>query len=343
MSLDLYGEYDRRAAHDIFDPTSPFTVGAGLWGIQGIIRVPGRPGDFVLFVTLGKQEGAHQFDESINDEGILRWQSQPQQDLSSPAIRELLQHDEHANAVHLFLRSSRLRGGVAPPFTYLGPLRLAGYDADRARPAHLAWELVSWPIPDEVLSRVELSLVHEPGATTSSDPSLPGADGLLVEEDPPATLLPIGEPTQSFQARKTRYQSSDQSRSLGLAGELLVLARERSRLVAANRQDLADKVFHTSVVMGDGAGYDIASFFADGRPKFIEVKTTTGPKSSDFLISPNELNFSEAQPASFELCRVFSFMKETGAGRTYSLWGNMRERLSLIQTQFRARPLPIAV
>ena len=339
MTLDIYGEYDRRAVHDIFNPTSPFTVAAGLWGIQGIIRVPKRAGDFVLFVTLGKQEGAHQFDESINDEGILRWQSQPQQDLSSPVIRELLDHDEKTNLVHLFLRSARLRGGVAPPFTYLGHLRLADFDVDRAKPAHLAWELMSWPIPEEVLAQIELALVLEPNEANHSGLSPPTAYSALVEEDPPATLSPIGEPTKSFQARKTRYQSSDHSRSLGLAGELLVLARERARFIAAQRPDLAEKVTHTSVVIGDGAGYDIDSFFTDGRSKFIEVKTTTGPKSSDFLISPNELNFSEAKPASFELCRVFAFNKDTGTARTYSLWGKMRERLSLVETQFRARPL----
>jgi hypothetical protein len=171
---------------------------------------------------------------------------------------------------------------------------------------------------------------------------LPGASTAapLAEEEPPSTLSPIGEPTKSFQARKTRYQSSDTSRSLGLAGELLVLARERARLVAAERPDLAEKVVHTSVVLGDGAGYDIDSFFADGRAKYIEVKTTTGPKTSDFLISPNELDFSESRSASFELCRVFAFDKDSRSARSYSLWGNMRERLSLIQTQFRARPIP---
>lgn len=142
MPLELYGKYDRRAAHDIFDPSSPFTVGAGSWGIHGIIRLPDSPRTFVLFVTLGKQEGAHQFDESINDQGILRWQSQPKQDLTSPAIADLIRHDDKTATVHLFLRTNRMRGGVAPPFTYLGPLRYHDHDIGRAQPAHIAWELV---------------------------------------------------------------------------------------------------------------------------------------------------------------------------------------------------------
>jgi hypothetical protein len=69
---------------------------------------------------------------------------------------------------------------------------------------------------------------------------------------------------------------------LGDAGELLVLEREKRRLVAAGRTDLAAAVLHTATVEGDGAGFDIRSFFLDGRPRFIEVKTTTGPKDTDY-------------------------------------------------------------
>ena len=162
----------------------------------------------------------------------------------------------------------------------------------------------------------------------------------LIEEAPPtATTRPAGEKTRSFMARKLRYQSSDQSRALGLQGELLVLERERIRLVAAGREDLVEQLVHTSVIHGDGAGYDIASFFADGTPKFIEVKTTTGPKSANFLISPNEIAFSEQHPASFELCRVFQYDQQTGTARSYSVYGAIRTRFALVETQYRARVL----
>jgi hypothetical protein len=337
MPLKLYGKYDRRAVHDIFDPSSPFTVGAGSWGILGIIRLPDRPRDFVLFVTLGKQEGAYQFDESINDQGILRWQSQPKQDLTSPAIADLIRHDDKVATVHLFLRTSRMRAGVAPPFSYLGPLRYHGHDVDRSQPAHIAWELVAWPISEHVRSDMQLTIVTEP---FDDDPSSKPFDtGSLVEEEAPMGVVAPGESTNSFKARKVRYQSSDQSRALGLAGELLVLNRERARLTHAGRSDLAAKVEHTSVLKGDGAGYDIASFFIDGRSKYIEVKTTTGAKAADFLISPNEIAFSQAHADQFELCRVFGYSDQQGTARSYSLFGNMRERLHLVETQYRARAM----
>jgi hypothetical protein len=227
VPLELYSSYSREDVHDFYDPKSTFKVGTGSWGIHGIIRVPERRGDFVLFVTLGKKEREHQFDESINEEGILRWQSQPHQDLNSSAIRELVRHDEKTNNVYLFLRASALRGGVAETFTYLGTLKYAGHDLERINPVHIAWELMEWPIPPEVLSSMRLSLVKETdNVRMEPDTATPR----LIEEAPPIGRESAGETSRAFLARKMRYQSSDQSRALGLAGELLVLERERLKL-----------------------------------------------------------------------------------------------------------------
>ncbi|CAO4173245.1 Protein NO VEIN C-terminal domain-containing protein [Methylorubrum aminovorans] len=336
MPLDLYSDYSRRQVHDHFDPGSPFTPGTGTWGIHGIVRVHQRPGDFALFVTFGKREGNHWFDESINDEGILRWQSEPRQDLNSPKIVQLIRHDNRQNTVHLFLRTASMRDGVACPFTYLGPLKYAGHDRDRAEPAHVAWELLAWPIPANVLNRMNLALVREAADFAAE---IDGNGPCLIEEAPPVGTMPIGENTRKFQARKVRYQSSEESSALGLAGEVLVVQRERASLIAAGREDLAARVEHVSVSRGDGAGYDVASFFTDGRPKFIEVKTTTASKYTDFYISPNEVSFSELHPDSFELCRIFEYDKQSGTAKFYSVTGNMRTGLSLAHTQYRARPL----
>jgi hypothetical protein len=45
-------------------------------GLQGIIEIQDRPRDHVFFVTFGKSQAAHQFDEGIMRDGIFRWQSQ---------------------------------------------------------------------------------------------------------------------------------------------------------------------------------------------------------------------------------------------------------------------------
>jgi Domain of unknown function (DUF3883) len=108
-----------------------------------------------------------------------------------------------------------------------------------------------------------------------------------------------------FRALRQRRPMDAETRALDLAGERLVMERERRRLLAAGRADLAGKVVHTALTEGDGVGFDITSYFADGRIKFVEVKTTTGPKDTDFLT--NEVKFSATQPDNYELCRVFRY------------------------------------
>lgn len=335
----LYGNYDREAVHDLFEPNTPFTPQAGKWGLPGIIRLDERPGDFVLFVTFGKAEGSHVFDESVSDVGIVRWQSQPKQRFSDRSVIDLIDHDERTNTVHLFLRTSSRRGETPPPYTYLGPLKYVEHDAEREQPVHIAWELLNWPIPADVKSAMQLTVVSESefaAPNASAGKTEPLASEPLVEEDPPEKNGRMGESTRSFKAMKRRYLSSEESRDLGLKGELLVLAREQQRLIARGRKDLADRVIHVSVVGGDGSGYDIASFFDDGRPKFIEVKTTTGPKSAEFLISPNEVAFSDKTCAQFELCRVFNFDARLNRATSYSVFGAIKDHFYLKETQYRA-------
>lgn len=137
--LLLHQAYSREQIHDLFDPGTPFTPQAGSWGLHGIIRIPGRPGDFVLIVTFGRSQGEHTFDEGISSEGILRWQSQPQQGLADRVIRELIAHNEDRTSVYLFLRTGARVRGVPRGYTYLGPLKYIGHDNERERPVYFAW------------------------------------------------------------------------------------------------------------------------------------------------------------------------------------------------------------
>ena len=188
---------------------------------------------------------------------------------------------------------------------------------------------------------MQLTIVAESDFADASSPigkpQTSESEGQLVEEDPPRGSKRKGESTRSFKAMKRRYLSSEESRDLGLKGELLVFAREKQRLALRGRADLANGVSHVSVVAGDGAGYDIASFFDDGRPKFIEVKTTSGPKSAEFFISPGEVAFSAENMDQFELCRVFDFDARLNCARSYSIFGAIEDNFDLTETQFRAR------
>ncbi len=102
------------------------------------------------------------------------------------------------------------------------------------------------------------------------------------------------------------------NRALGLQGEEKIFHDERARLELMDRADLARKVEWTSQERGDGAGYDIRSFDPQGRERLLEVKTTTGTRTTPFFISANELSFSEERPDAFRIVRLFQFGHEPG-------------------------------
>ena len=97
-ALVLYEDYSRQEVQQIFDPDSKFVPQAGTWGLHGIIKIPRRRGDYVFFVTFGRQQADHQFDEGITSDGVLRWQSQPKQALTDPDIETLIGHNEDKQA-----------------------------------------------------------------------------------------------------------------------------------------------------------------------------------------------------------------------------------------------------
>lgn len=97
------------------------------------------------------------------------------------------------------------------------------------------------------------------------------------------------------------------NRSLGLAGELLVMEYEARRLHELGAKKLADRIEHISRTKGDGTGFDIFSFDGDGRERFIEVKTTAYAAETPFFVSPNEVDFSSEQSGKFHLYRLFAF------------------------------------
>ncbi len=115
-------------------------------------------------------------------------------------------------------------------------------------------------------------------------------------------------------ARKFDVAARDErNRILGRAGEERVLAHERASLESVGRHDLARKVRWVSEEDGDGAGYDIASFRADGWVRLVEVKTTNGWERTPFQISRNELAVAEERRSEWCLFRLWNFSREPKA------------------------------
>jgi hypothetical protein len=331
--LQIWQEYTREEVHSIFSPETVFTSQSGTWGLHGMIRVPSRLGDWIFFVTFGQSQGDHIFDESITDEGVLSWQSQPAQGFQTDAIKELIQHDDRVNTIHLFLRTRKSR-----PYAYLGTLGYLTHDESRQQPVHFQWQLLSWPAPIEFLEAVGLKPVAHQSTFPSPQPGVPHE--LLIAPPPlPKAGKRIGVGNGTFRTNKIAdYAASDaRNRDLGLKGELLVIAHEVDRLKKSNRADLAERIVHVSKVEGDSAGYDIRSYEADGSHRFIAVKTTRGNAATAFFITPNEIAFSAKNSSGYFLYRVYEYDDELDSAKTFLLPGNIANQLALEPTAFRAR------
>jgi hypothetical protein len=328
--LKLWDFYSRNDVHGIFSSHTKFTPQAGTWGLQGIVRVPSRDGDFVFFVTLGQSQGDYFFDESITSDGVLSWQSQPSQDFESDVIKTLIGHDERINNIHLFLRGKK---GV--DYGYFGRLGYLTHDTQRAKPVHFQWQLMDWEAPREFLESVGVAPISDsfPKNVPEKEPAVDRIDFL---SPPKPRNRRTGISTVGFQTIKSPNYVLRQERNsaLGLLGEELVLRQEIESLRLAGRDDLAEQVVHVSVVEGDGAGYDIKSFTNDGVEKFIEVKTTKGTATAAFFISPNEIEFSRRNSSRFFLYRLYEVDASTRSAKAFVLSGDLSLCLDLRPTQF---------
>jgi hypothetical protein len=157
-----------------------------------------------------------------------------------------------------------------------------------------------------------------------------------------AVVVAPPKPTPYVQAKKKLRiprkfdfaQRDDKNRKLGRAGEHWVVRLEKRRLLQAGRKDLADQIKWISDSLGDGAGYDISSFEKGGQSRFIEVKTTNSNVKTPFLVSRNEVEFSEESGRRFFLYRVFEFSSNA---RLFVLRGPISKTTNLECEEFRAR------
>ena len=102
--LKRFEKYSRKDIHDYFSPNTEFTPGAGYWGISGIIKIPNTLKDYIFLVTYGQKQANHEFEEGIDDNGVLTWQSQPSQKLNTPQIIDFINHNYLTDNIYLFLR-----------------------------------------------------------------------------------------------------------------------------------------------------------------------------------------------------------------------------------------------
>ncbi|MFC5707608.1 DUF3427 domain-containing protein [Aeromonas eucrenophila] len=321
--------YSREEVAAILAPGTSFTPGAGSWGLSGIIsKAPGER-DFVFFVTLGMHE-SNDYDDALTADGFLIWKSQNQQTPETPQIQRLVEHDESRHNVRLFLRTSKKED-----YTYMGPLAFNDWDPLSKNPVHFTWKLLNWPLPSNIQTRFSehvrpaLSPLYHPEPKQTQP-------GTLAEGSPPKATSKSGKGGKGVKGGIVDWAAREQrNRDLGHAGELLVIEHEKKRLCDGGRNDLASRVEHIAL-SDSAAGYDIVSFELDGGERFIEVKTTTGPASTPFYISENEVAVSRQLQERFWLYRVHSYSREQNHGEFFSLKGAVEEGFNLLPVQYKA-------
>jgi uncharacterized protein DUF3883 len=122
--------------------------------------------------------------------------------------------------------------------------------------------------------------------------------------------------------------------ALGRAGEEWVIHWERWRLTDAGRPDLAARISHASVEIGDGLGFDVSSFDVDGAERAIEVKTTRRSIQAPFIMTRREADVSSHMAERWWLYRVFEFGARP---RLYTIQGSAFNGFTLEPTEYCAR------
>ena len=120
-------------------------------------------------------------------------------------------------------------------------------------------------------------------------------------------IVPVAPEKTYHIARKIDWDKVNLQRGLtGSQGEKIAMAIERDYLIQIGYSELADKVKNVSKEIGDGLGYDILSYFPDGREKYIEVKSSTKASGQSFHLSSNELSFLQENLNNAVVYRIFS-------------------------------------
>jgi len=307
--LIRYNKYSRNEVHDIFSPDTKFTPNGGDWGMRGIAKVPNTDKDYVFLVTYGQKQGKHEFDEDIDENGILTWQSQPAQTLRNKQIRDFINHNSHVNNIYLFLRTNN-----KTKYTYLGLLSYVSHDNQREKPVHFKWQILDW---DEEACKRSLEGIKITKAKKINSSNIPEKDIKLILKDSANVGYKKserrGSTTKEFYSnRNINFEEDDRKNSeLGKKGEIAVVKHEKDFLIANGKSNLAKDVHRTAETNGNAERFDVISYELDGTPKYIEVKTTTGAASNDFHISEREVAFSHEHAENYYFYRVYNLNTKT--------------------------------
>jgi len=329
--LIRYNKYSRKEVHDIFSPNTKFTPRGGPWGMSGIVKVPNTEKDYVFLVTYGQKQAEHEFDEEIDENGILTWQSQPSQTLKNKQIQDFINHNSFVNNIYLFLRTNKKN-----KYTYLGLLSYVSHDNQREMPVHFKWQIIDW---DEEACKKSLENIKIAKVKKFENYNIEEKNFNLVLRECKSVGYKKserkGSTTKEFYSnRNINFEEDDRKNSeLGKKGEMAVVQYEKDFLIANGKAELAEYVHRTAETNGNTERFDVISYELDGTPKYIEVKTTTGAASNYFHISEREVAFSHEHADNYYLYRVYELDPETMKAKFLIVPGAI-DRETLIPTKY---------
>ena len=110
-------------------------------------------------------------------------------------------------------------------------------------------------------------------------------------------------------AKKIDFSALNERRkTIGTAGELIVLEYENERLAKSGINKQAE---HVAQTIGDGLGYDIRSYDENGTEIHIEVKTTKTNHCDSFYMSKREIEESKNPDYKYRIYRVYNYNEKT--------------------------------
>ncbi|MEF8727895.1 MAG: DUF3427 domain-containing protein [Accumulibacter sp.] len=127
LDFVLGESFDREQIPTLFGET----FNPGNWNVGHVVLNEQKI--HVLLVTLNKQGKAsqHRYHDYWIDENTLHWQSQNATTPTSKRGQELIQHEMSGIRIHLFVRETKLKGGKAAPFVYMGKLKYRSHEGTR--------------------------------------------------------------------------------------------------------------------------------------------------------------------------------------------------------------------
>ncbi len=316
--------YSREEIHNIFENgITKFTPNAGTWGIQGIIKIRNRKNDYAFITTYGQDKLGQEFKEKIDENDIFVWKSQKKMDLKHPTIQNFINQNPYIDNFYLFSREHKNE-----KYKYQGKLLYLSHDIESNNPVIFKWK---------VIKNTEEYIENNGNNILKEEPEYYSTGYTPLTMTSPPSSFEDNYGVNKFEGKEQDFPALHENfKKIGLMGEKLVLDFIIEELSKNSRDDLIPFVFHTSLVEGDGAGYDIQSRDKHGNIEYIEVKTTTGGLNSDFFISRNELMFSEFAKDNYYLYRVYNLDIQTNTANCYIIQGSLTNQLNLNPISFSA-------